>query len=90
MDGHQIRAALEARADQLPADLRLRVYANGVINIDRSGYDNVQRADVDALRAVFAELGWTETQSWIPRQGASWLSDGVTCGVSFRVEASAS
>lgn len=70
----------------LPEGLRLTVYPGNVVNINRHTADGVQRSDVDATRAAFAKLGWTEVESWLPQQGVSWLSDGVSAGVSFRLE----
>ncbi len=80
----EIRAKLEPL---LPEGLRLRIYltAKQVVNIDRTP-EGVQRADVDAARAAFAKLGWTERNAWLPRQGVSWLSDGISAGVSFELE----
>lgn len=69
----------------IPEGVTLRVFPNGVVNIDRRDGELV-RADVDATRAAFDQLGWREVKSWIPRQGVSWLSGGVTAGVSFRIE----
>ena len=68
----------------LPAELRLRVFPGNVVNINPDR--EVTRADVDRVRDAFQKLGWTEVESWLPRQGVSWLSDGVSAGVSFRVE----
>jgi len=68
----------------LPAELRLRVFPGNVVNINPDR--EVTRADVDHVRDAFQKLGWTEVESWLPRQGMSWLSDGVSAGVSFRVE----
>lgn len=69
--------------------LRVTVFPSGVINIDRhpEPVDERQlvKADVDATRAAFAELGYTETEAWLPVAGMSWLSNGVSAGVSFRV-----
>ena len=65
--------------------LHVTVYPGGVVNIDRREGD-LQRADVDHLRAALTELGYEELESWMPRQGMSWLSDGVGAGVSFRVK----
>lgn len=64
--------------------LHLTVFPHDVVNIDRREGD-LERADVDAVRAVFAELGYDELEAWLPVQGASWLSDGVSAGVSFLV-----
>lgn len=66
--------------------LRLTVYASGVLHIDRHRGE-LQRADVDAVRAAFDQLGYNELESWTSTQGASWLSDGVATGVSFRLAA---
>lgn len=82
MDIETMRAALE------PLGLRLRTFGPGpdVLNLitDDDGRE-MTRADVDAFRALLAEHGLAEAESWVARQGVSWLSDGVFAGVSFRV-----
>jgi len=55
-----------------------------VVNIDRREGELV-KADVDAVRAAFTELGYTEIKSWIPMQHVSWMSGGLTAGVSFQL-----
>lgn len=79
-DAESAHAALSAL---LPEGLTLTVYRSGVVNVNRS---ELARADVDAVRAAFAKLGWTELEAWLPVQGMSWLSDGISAGVSFRVQ----
>jgi hypothetical protein len=64
--------------------LHITVYPLGVVNIDRREGD-LERADVDATRAAFAELGYDELEAWLPMTGVSWLSGGVSAGVSFRI-----
>lgn len=64
--------------------LHLTVFPHKVVNIDRRTGD-LERADVDATRAAFAELGYEELEAWLPRQGVSLLSGGVSAGVSFRI-----
>lgn len=46
---------------------------------------DLTRVDVDWTRAVLADLGYDIVDEWLPRQGVSWLSDGVDAGVSFRL-----
>jgi hypothetical protein len=69
--------------------LTVTVFPSGVLHIDRREGD-LERADVDATRAAFTELGYDELESWVATQGASWLSDGVATGVSFRIAKAAS
>lgn len=57
-----------------------------VINFDRREGGDLNRLDVDWTRAVLRDLGWDVVGEWQPRQGVSWLSDGVSAGVSFRVQ----
>lgn len=66
-------------------DLYLKVFPNDVINIDTQ-VRKLRREDVEAVRAALEEIGYTEVYSWIPMQGVSWLSEGLPCGVSFRIE----
>jgi hypothetical protein len=65
--------------------LRLTVYPSGVLHIDRHRGD-LHAADVNAVRTAFNRLGYDELESWTSTQGASWLSDGVATGVSFRLQ----
>jgi hypothetical protein len=76
----ELKTSLEANHD----GLFVTIYPHGVVNINRHVGD-LCRADVDAARAKFLELGYEETDSWIPLVGSSWLSDGVRAGVSFRI-----
>jgi hypothetical protein len=46
---------------------------------------DLTRVDVDWVRAVLADLGYDITDEWLPVQGQSWLSRGVSAGVSFRL-----
>lgn len=83
-----LQPLLEATGQQGFAEidgLRLTVYPSGVLHIDRHKGE-LGRDDVDAVRAAFAGLGYDELESWLPRQGVSWLSDGVSAGVSFRLQ----
>jgi hypothetical protein len=66
-------------------DLLVKVFAHGVINIDGRGRE-LRREDVDAVRAALKEIGYVEVKSWVATQGASWLSSGLSAGVSFEVE----
>lgn len=81
-----LQALLEATDRQLVTvgKLRLTWYANGVLNIDRHEGD-LRAADVNAVRAAFDSLKYDEIEAWLPTQGASWVSNGVSAGVSFRV-----
>lgn len=65
--------------------LYLKAFSGTVINIDGRGGRRLRREDVEAVRAALTEIGYAEVDSWIPRQGVSWLSDGVSAGVSFRI-----
>lgn len=79
-------ALVEQLAAALPGHLRLHEFTNGVINLNTADdRREMTRDDTDAFRAALAEAGHVETESWIAWQGASWLSDGVFAGVSFRV-----
>lgn len=60
-------------------------YGKDVINFDRREDGSLTRIDVDWVRAVVADLGYDIMGEWLPRQGVSWLSDGVSAGVSFRI-----
>jgi hypothetical protein len=55
----------------------------GVVNF-RAERRNTTRADVDAVRATLTAAGFTEVDSWVATEGASWLSDGID-SVSIRV-----
>lgn len=82
MDIEAMHAALE------PLGLRLRTFGSGpdVLNlITGDERREMTRADVDAFRALLAEHGLTELESWIATQGVSWFSGGIFAGVSFRV-----
>lgn len=85
-----ISSLLAPDGDRTFADvdgLRLIAYRNPpVINVNSiSSRRQFVRADVDAVRAALAEAGYAELDSWVATQGASWLSDGLFAGVSFRV-----
>ncbi len=56
-----------------------------IINIDTRNR-KLTKGDVTALRAALAEIGYVEIESWVASQGVSWLSPGVSAGVSFRVK----
>lgn len=58
--------------------------AEGVLNFQGRDRD-LTRIDVDWVRAVLADLGYDITDEWLPVQGMSWLSNGVSAGVSFRI-----
>lgn len=77
----EIKTSLEAARD----GLHVTIYPHGVVNINRHIGD-LERADVDAARAKLAELGYVVTEEWLPVVGLSWLSNGVSAGVSFRVK----
>lgn len=64
--------------------LRLVRYDNGVLNLTARGREMIP-ADVETFRLALTRAGYEETGSWVATQGASWLSDGVFAGVSFRV-----
>lgn len=70
--------------------LRVTVFPSGILNIDRHPEPDdrreLSREDVDVVRAAFAELGYTEVEAWLPVQGANWLSNGLSAGVSFKLE----
>lgn len=65
--------------------LHVTVFPSGVVNIDRREGD-LERADVDAMRAAFTELGYDELEAWLPVQGMTLLSSGVSAGASFRIQ----
>lgn len=69
---------------QIVDGLRVTGYPSGVLNIDRHE-GALTKQDVVATRAAFADLGYDEAEAWLPRQGMSWLSEGVSAGVSFRL-----
>lgn len=60
-------------------------YKNGILHISNRDR-KVRRDDVDAARGAFIAAGYREVRSWVPVQGASWLSDGIEVGVSFDIE----
>lgn len=65
--------------------LRLTTWQGSeVVNVTTPGRE-MTREDVETFRAILAEHGLEEVQSWVATQGMSWLSDGVFAGVSFRV-----
>lgn len=66
--------------------LYLTVFPGQVINVD-SRTRELTQADLGTIRAAITEAGFAEAESWLPRQGVSWLSDGVSAGVSFRLVA---
>ncbi len=66
-------------------DLYVTAYAGtGVVNV-KAQDRNLMQADRDALADALADAGYEVVRWWIPRQGVSWLSDGVRAGVSFEV-----
>jgi hypothetical protein len=74
----------EALRAKLPQGVRLRDWFDlGVMNIVGDGRE-LAKADVDALRAALDEAGYRELESWVAREGASWLSDGIP-SVSIRI-----
>lgn len=66
-------------------DLLVKAYSGGIFNIDGRGRE-LTCEDVDAVRTALAEIGYVEVDSWVATQGASWLSSGLSAGVSFRVQ----
>lgn len=66
-------------------DLIVRRYSNGVLNIDTLSSDRLANEHLDAFRDDLRSAGYAEVESWIARQGMSWLSDGVFAGVSLTV-----
>lgn len=87
-DGPEDPNALVARllADlEQERGLKVRYFGDAVVNIDRPGPDEVTNEDLDAFREVLRQAHYVEVESWRPRQGVSWLSDGVSAGVSFRI-----
>jgi hypothetical protein len=68
-------------------DLYLIAYPNRVVNVTARDRGLLVE-DVDAVRAALAAAGFTEVQAWEAVQGMSWLSPGVSAGVSFRVQKS--
>lgn len=77
-------ALTDQLAAGLPESLRLTEYGD-VINVMTTGGREMTREDVDAFRAALFDAGYVEVKSWVAIQGASWLSDGVFAGVSFRI-----
>lgn len=84
-----IRRILALDTDQVCVDvdgLRLITWRDApVINVNAIPPRLLIQADVDAFRAALADAGYAELDSWVATQGASWLSDGLFAGVSFRV-----
>lgn len=76
---------MEQLTAALPEHLRLNEYNSGIINMVTTGGREMTREDVDAFRVALTGVGHVEVESWVTTQGASWLSDGVFAGVSFRV-----
>jgi hypothetical protein len=81
----ELADAIREKRSRLVLDgLHLMAFPSGVINV--SGREReVMQADLETIRAAIAEAGFTEVESWLPRQGVSWLSEGVSAGVSFRL-----
>lgn len=75
------------RADLAPFGLFLIIFAGGdVINMTAPGRE-MDRTDVEEFRLALARQDYDEVQSWVATQGASWFSEGISAGVSFRVRA---
>lgn len=55
-----------------------------VINM-RGRERGLAASDLAALREALDAIGYIEIDSWLPREGVNWLSDGVPAGVSFRI-----
>lgn len=84
-----LEALLKATGDNLTARLLDGMHftywpVTMVLNFQGRDRD-LTRVDVDWTRAVLADLGYDIVDEWLPRQGVSWLSDGVSAGVSFRL-----
>lgn len=77
-------AIIERRSSFVLDGLYLTVFSDSVINIDGRTRE-LQRADVDTVRSAIVEAGYAEVEAWLPMQGVSWLSGGVSAGVSFRI-----
>lgn len=74
-----MEALVAKLAAELPDGLRLVSMGDrreGLINISGVRRE-LERADVDALRAALAGSGYVEVMSWVATEGASWLSPGV-------------
>jgi hypothetical protein len=64
-------ASFSRRVD---GELRVTVFPSLVVNVQPHGARRLEDADVTAVRAVFADAGYTELSTW-----------GASRGVSFRV-----
>jgi hypothetical protein len=85
-----LRTVTDRQAGATVDGLRITVFPQTsnlpVVHIDRpNGEKLLCYDDVASVRQAFAELGYEEVEAWLPRQGVSWLSDGVSVGVSFRI-----
>lgn len=68
---------MNALVDKVSDDLYLRLLGDGdIVNFSARGRD-LTAADVQAVRAALAEMGYDEAKSWVATEGMSWLSDGV-------------
>lgn len=65
-------------------DVYMRAYDGRIINIDARTRE-LTLADVEAFREALTAAGYVEVSSWIPAQGVSWLSSGVSSGASFEI-----
>lgn len=79
-------AIQEGTSGRVLEGLYLTVFNDSVINLAPRDRE-LTRDDVDTVRAAIARIGMREVESWLARQGVSWLSDGVFAGVSFRLSA---
>lgn len=77
-------AITERRSAHVLDGLYLHVFSDSVINIDGRARD-LERADVELVRLAISDAGYTEVESWLPMVGVSWLSGGLSAGVSFRI-----
>lgn len=85
----QLLKATDRKSYVVQDDVIFHLFRNDdgrhVINFDRRKNGDLNRLDVDWTRAVLADLGYTVVAEWLPLLGVSWLSEGVSGGVSFRV-----
>lgn len=77
-------AIREGKSTAVLDGLYLTTYPSPVINVSERTRE-MTSADVDAIRAAITEAGYRSVEEWLPRQGASWLSAGISVGVSFRL-----
>jgi hypothetical protein len=68
---------MSSLGEKVSEDLHLRLLgADDIVNFSARGRD-LTAADVQAVRAALAEMGYDEAKSWVATEGMSWLSDGV-------------